>query len=172
MKNLLLSLCLTLFFGVCVLGQDYKLVGKFPAPQIKLTTLDGKSVNTQELRGKIVVYNLWFVGCPPCMQEIPKLNEIVEEYQGKDVVFLGLSSSSKNDIDNFLKKNPFKYQIVPNSAALMLGSFGEAASDGSLNIGFPMHIVVNRNGFIEVKAHGLSGVEAVRQELKREFEGK
>ena len=54
----------------------------------------------------------------------------------------------------------------------MLGSFGEAMSDGSLNIGFPMHIVVNRQGFIEVKAHGMQGVDAVRQELRKQFEGK
>ena len=172
MKNLILSLCLTLFFGACVFGQDYKLVGKFPAPQIKLTAIDGKEVNTQDFRGKIVVYNLWFVGCPPCVEEIPKLNEIVDEYQGKDVVFLGLSSSSKNDIENFTKKYPFKYQLVPNSAALMLGSFGEVAADGSLKLGFPMHIVVNREGFIQIKASGIKGVEAVRQELKKQFEGK
>jgi peroxiredoxin len=171
MKNLILSLCLTLFFGVCVFGQNYKLVGRFPAPQMKLTAIDGKALNTQELRGKIVVYNLWFVGCPPCMEEIPKLNEIVDEFQGKDVVFLGISSSSKADVDGFLKKNPFKYQIVPNSAALMLGNFGEAASDGTLNIGFPMHIVVNREGFIEVKERGIKGVEAVRQELRKQFAG-
>jgi peroxiredoxin len=171
MKHLF-SLCLTLFFGACVFGQDYRLVGKFPAPQIKLTAIDGKIVNTQDLRGKIIVYNLWFVGCPPCMEEIPKLNEIVDEYEGKDVVFLGLTSSSKNDIENFIKKNPFKYQIVPNSAAIMLGSFGEAASDGTLKLGFPTHIVVNREGFIEVKATGIKGVEAVRQELKRQFEEK
>ena len=85
---------------------------------------------------------------------------------------LGPSSSSKTDIDNFIKKNPFKYRIVPDSAAIMLGSFGEAASDGSLNIGFPMHIVVNRQGFIEVKMSGMKGVEAVRQELRKQFAGK
>jgi len=172
MKNPLLSLCLTLFFGVCVSGQDYRLVGKFPAPQIKLTAIDGKAFDTQEFRGKVVVYNLWFVGCPPCMEEIPKLNEIVDEYQGKDVVFLGVSSSSKNDIESFTKKFPFKYRLVPNSAAVMLGSFGEAASDGSLKLGFPMHIVVNRQGFIEVKMQGIKGIEAVREELKKQFEGK
>jgi peroxiredoxin len=166
------SLCLVLFFGACVFGQDYRLVGKFPAPPMKLTAIDGKTVNTQELRGKIIVYNLWFVGCPPCMEEIPKLNELVDEFQGKDVVFLGMSSSSKNDIDGFIKKNPFKYQLVPNSAAMMLGSFGEAASDGSLKIGFPMHIVVNREGLIVVKTTGTKGIEAVRQELKKQFEGK
>lgn len=168
----LVALCLALFFGVSVFGQDYNLVGKFPAPQMKLTTLDGKTVNTQELRGKIIVYNLWFVGCPPCMQEIPKLNEIVDEYQGKDVVFIGISSSSKDDIAGFTKKNPFKYQLVPNSAALMLGSFGEAAPDGSLKIGFPMHIVINRQGLIAVKMNGMKGVEAVREELRKQFEAK
>lgn len=172
MKNLLLSLCLTLFFGALVYGQDYNLVGKFPAPQMKLTTIDGKTVNTQDLRGKVIVYNLWFVGCPPCMEEIPKLNQIVDEYQGKDVVFIGISSSSQKDIEGFTKKFPFKYQLIPNSAALMLGNFGEAAADGSLKIGFPMHIVINRQGLTEVKMQGIKGVEAVRQSLAKQFQVK
>ena len=166
------ALCLTLALAAFAFSQDYNLVGKFPAPQLKLKTISGTAIDTSELRGKVVVYNLWFVGCPPCMEEIPKLNEIVAEYKDKDVVFIGMSSSSKSDIDGFVKDFPFNYQIVPNSAALMLGGFGEPAKDGTLKIGFPMHIVVNREGFIDVKMTGIKGVAAVRESLKKQFEGK
>lgn len=168
MKNLIL-LCLFFCGGVTVFGQEFNLVGKFPAPVLDLVTIDGKTINTADLKGKVVVYNFWFVGCPPCMEEIPELNEIVDEYRGKDVVFLGLSSSSKTDLNNFLKKNPFKYEIVPNAAAIMLASYGETAKDGSLKLAFPTHIVVNRQGYVEVKMTGIKGVAAVKEQLKREF---
>ncbi|HQU81636.1 MAG TPA: TlpA disulfide reductase family protein [Pyrinomonadaceae bacterium] len=168
MKSLILFFVL-LAGSFSVFGQDFSLVGKFPAPNLKFTTIDGKTIDTAELKGKVVVYNFWFVGCPPCMQEIPELNEIVAQYKDKDVVFLGLSSSNKKDLDNFLKKNPFNYQIVSDAAAIMLGSYGEASKDGNVKLAFPTHVVVNRQGYVEVKMTGLKGVEAVRQQLKREF---
>lgn len=163
------ALAVTLFVAFSAHSQDYNLVGKFPAPQLQLKALDGSTINTADLRGKVVVYNLWFVGCPPCLQEIPKLNEIVDEYKDKDVVFIGLSSSSKADIEKFVKDVPFKYQLVPNSASLMLGGFGDPAPDGSLRIGFPLHVVINREGFIEFKVRGIKGVDAVRESLKKHF---
>ncbi|MCD9186001.1 MAG: TlpA family protein disulfide reductase [Pyrinomonadaceae bacterium] len=168
MKNSILFFLL--FAGsVSAFGQEFNLVGKFPAPNLKLTTIDGKTINTADFKNKVVVYNFWFVGCPPCMEEIPKLNRIVDEFQGKDVVFLGLSSSNKKDLENFLKKNPFKYEIVSDAAAIMLGSYGEASKDGNVKLAFPTHIVVNRQGYVEIKATGIKGVEAVREQLKREF---
>lgn len=170
--RLIVAVCFAFALCVCVNAQEFNLVGRFPAPTLQLTALDGTLIKTPELRGKVIVYNLWFVGCPPCMEEIPKLNAIVDEYKDKDVVFIGVSSSSKKDIENFVKGTPFKYQLVANSAAAMLGGFGEPAGDGSLKIGFPMHIVVNRDGFIEVKMTGLKGVEAVRNSLKKQFEQK
>lgn len=168
MKNLA-ALALTLFVAFSAYSQEYNLVGKFPAPQLQLKSMDGTAINTAELRGKIVVYNLWFVGCPPCREEIPKLNQIVEEYKDKEVVFIGISSSSKKDIEMFVKEVPFSYQIIPNSASQMLGGFGDPAPDGSLRIGFPLHVVVNREGFIEFKVRGIKGVDAVRDSLKKHF---
>ncbi|MEZ5428931.1 MAG: TlpA disulfide reductase family protein [Pyrinomonadaceae bacterium] len=165
----LLSLTAVLLFGFSVFGQTEKMVGKKAAPNLKLVTLDNESINTSDLIGKVVVYNFWYVGCPPCRAEIPELNEIVEEYKGKDVVFLGLTTDSGKDLDDFLKEKPFHYRIVPGAGQMMLFNYGETQEDGSLYVPFPMHIVVNRNGFVELKVAGKKGVAAVREELKRQF---
>lgn len=146
-------------------GQQYRLVGKLPAPAMILTDLLGKKLDTRALAGKTVVYNLWFVGCPPCMEEIPRLNAIVDQYQ--DVIFVGMSTSNAADINRFLAKQPFKYHIVPNAGKDMLINFGTGGKDGVLSVGFPTHVVINREGYIEYRAAGIKGVEGVRETLQR-----
>ena len=170
MKNLILLFFLFALGVSSAFAQEFRLLGKLPAPELKLTTLDGKTVNTADLRGKIVVYNFWFIGCPPCMEEIPKLNEIVDEFQGKDVIFLALATNNKADLNKFLQKKPFKYQIISDAAPLMLAGYGEADKSGTLRIAFPTHIVVNRQGFVEVKVTGIKGLEDVKRELRKQFE--
>jgi peroxiredoxin len=158
----LLSLTL---FSAANAQQQYRLVGKLPAPAMVVTDLTGERIDTRALAGKTVVYNLWFVGCPPCMEEIPRLNAIVDEY--KDVVFVGLSISSKSDIDRFLVKQPFKYRLVPSAGKEMLMNFGAAGKDGVLNVPFPTHVVINGEGYIEYKAAGIKGVDGVRETLQK-----
>lgn len=139
------------------------------APTLKAATIDGKIVNTADLRGKVIVLNLWFINCPNCLQEIKMLNEIVNEYKDKDVVFLGLATNNKADLQKFLKKNPFKYQIIPNAAEFMLASYGELRN-GTYNLGFPTHVVIDREGYVVMKMEGIKGVEAVKKELGKQFE--
>lgn len=151
--------------------QTGKKTEKPLAPTLKAETIDGKTINTADLGGKIIVLNLWFINCPNCLQEIKMLNEVVDEYKNKDVVFLGLATNNKADLQKFVKKNPFKYQIVPNAASFMLTSYGDL-KNGEYNLGFPMHIVIDREGYVVLKMEGTKGVEAVKKELAKQFETK
>ncbi len=141
------------------------------APTLKAATIEGKIVNTADLRGTVIVLNLWFINCPNCIEEIKLLNKVVDEYDGKDVVFLGLATNNKIDLRKFSKKNPFKYQIVPNAGQFMLASYGEL-KNGEYFLGFPTHVVIDREGYTVLKMQGIKGVEAVKNELKKQFETK
>lgn len=130
----------------------------------------GKRVSLSDLRGKIVVLNLWFINCPNCLGEIKALNEIVHDYRSnKDVVFLAPAASPKQELEAFLKKNPFDYQVLPDSIMMILMKFGAPDSNGEVNVPFPMHYVLDRNGNTVVKMQGTKGVAAVRAELERQF---
>ena len=159
-----------LIFGFFAFGQK-KTNEKPLAPTLKATTIDGNIVNTAELRGKVIVLNLWFINCPNCIEEIKLLNKVVDQYAGKDVVFVGLATNNKADLQKFLKKNPFKFQIIPNAGQFMLASYGEL-KNGEYFLGFPMHVVIDREGYIVLKMQGIKGVEAVSKELKKQFETK
>ena len=60
------------------------------APEIALSTIDGKQFTLKSLRGKYVVLDFWASWCPDCRKDIPKVKEMYERY-GKKVVFVGVS---------------------------------------------------------------------------------
>jgi peroxiredoxin len=132
--------------------------------------IDGSKVDTTALRGKIVVLNLWFINCPNCIEEIKLLNQLVDDYKAnKDVVFLAPAASRKPDLEKFLVKHPFNYQVIPNGSMIILSKFGTPDKNGEINVPFPMHYVLDRDGKTVVKVQGVKGVEAVRAELKRQI---
>ena len=168
--RLLLSLSLCLLFGLTIFGQN-KSVQNLAAPRFTVTSIDGVTFDSAKLKGKVVVLNLWFVNCPNCLEEIKRLNELVDEYQGENVVFIGLATNKKAVLEGFLRKNPFKYNIIPSAAPTIL-SFGEPDQKGEINIPFPMHVVIDGNGQIVVRKSGIKGLEAVKSELRRQSKAK
>ena len=167
--RVVLSLLFCITLAAAIFGQQKKPAAQPSAPAFNVSSIDGKNFDSEKLKGKVVVLNLWFVNCPNCVEEIKLLNKLVDEYKGKDVVFIGLSTNDKAKLESFLKKNPFKYNIVPKAMQTIL-SFGEPDKNGEINIPFPMHIVVDRDGKIVVRRSGIKGLDAVEAELKRQFE--
>jgi thiol-disulfide isomerase/thioredoxin len=52
--------------------------------------LDGEDVSLEDLRGKVVVINVWWSNCPPCRKEAPELVEVANATTGPDVAFVGI----------------------------------------------------------------------------------
>lgn len=61
-----------------------------PAADFSLTTFGGEEFRLSEQRGNAVVINFWYPSCPPCRDEMPAFQEVWEEYQGRNVRFIGL----------------------------------------------------------------------------------
>jgi peroxiredoxin len=110
-----------------------------PAPDFNLTDMQGKKWSLSELRGKVVVLNFWYTSCPPCVEEMPQLNEITKTYTPDKVVFLALTFNDAQKVNLFLQKHEFNYTILPDSKAI----------DQQYNIiGWPTSLVINKKGII------------------------
>lgn len=171
MKHLSLFTFLLIFsFSLSAQTKISSQVAAQQQPSFAALTMDGTRIDTAVLKGKVVVLNLWFINCRNCREEIKMLNQVVDEYKGnKDVVFIALAASRKADLEKFLAKNPFKYQVVPSAEMIIFSKFGTPDKKGEINILFPMHYVLDRSWNIVVKVQGIKGVEAVKAELAKQF---
>jgi cytochrome c biogenesis protein CcmG/thiol:disulfide interchange protein DsbE len=65
------------------------LVGQ-PAPDIRLTTIDGREVALSDYRGRPVIVNFWASWCVPCRDEFPVLRDARERHAGEGLEILGV----------------------------------------------------------------------------------
>jgi peroxiredoxin len=116
------------------------------AVEFSATDLKGKKYALANLKGKIVVLNFWFVECKPCVMEMPELNELVEEFKGKEIVFLAIALNDKKQLKKFLKTTDFNYIIVPDGKSI--------ANTYSVD-GFPTNVIIDQNGIIQYVSTGI-----------------
>jgi len=168
MKNLA-GLFLILAFSVAVFGQQPKakpLAGTFSA-----TALNGTTFDLAELKGKVVLLTFWSTKCPICHKEIPKLNQLVQTYKDKEVVFLGLTMENPNKVKPYLKKRSFDFDILPNSFGVVL-QYADKDGDGNVTMGFPAHFLINQKGEIELKTSGFDKTEMLDARINRLLKAK
>jgi peroxiredoxin len=61
------------------------------APDFSVVTESGKKISRSNFEGKLLVLNFWASWCPPCIDELPSLNEFTRQYAPQGVVVLGVS---------------------------------------------------------------------------------
>lgn len=136
------------------------LAGNETPPGFNVTSLAGQKLGLASLKGKVVVLNFWFIGCGPCLAEMPGLNQLVGEFKDKDVVFIAFARDQEKELREFLPTRPFHYQIIANA---------EAQHDlYQLNM-WPTHIIINREGKIaqRIIGGGMNRPEELRRLINR-----
>ncbi|TCC99649.1 TlpA family protein disulfide reductase [Pedobacter hiemivivus] len=63
----------------------------------------GKTVSMADLRGKVVLVDVWATWCGPCKKEIPSLKKLEEEMKGMDVQVVSISVDEAKDKEKWLK---------------------------------------------------------------------
>jgi thiol-disulfide isomerase/thioredoxin len=62
------------------------------APNLEFKNLAGQTQKVADLRGSIAVVNFWATWCGPCLEELPLLSKLQQEYAGKKVRFIAISA--------------------------------------------------------------------------------
>jgi uncharacterized protein (TIGR03435 family) len=73
---------------------------------------DAAEISWEELKGKVVVLEFWNTACVPCVAAIPHLNQLVEDFNSKPVVFLSVSDDNRDHLEKFLKGRPMRGWIA------------------------------------------------------------
>ena len=110
------------------------------APAFSVRTIDGATVSSADLRGKVVVLSFWFIGCPACLGMEPRLNAFKSKFSDRDdIVFLAMTSDSAHDVKRYLAKQKFDYTNAADA---------KDAMDSFVFRVYPKNIVIDRSGKI------------------------
>lgn len=115
----------------------HAVIGK-PAGDVAFSRVaDGMPHRLQELRGQVVLVNLWATWCPPCRKEMPDLNRLQEAYRDRGVVVLTVSDEERDTLLTYAKEQPMSTLNV------------YAESLGWLDApGRPISFVIDRDGTV------------------------
>lgn len=138
-------------------GSDFMLNQQ--ANNFELQNLVGNSINLESLKGEVVLLNFWFVGCKPCIMEMPELNELVEEFKPEGVKFLAIGLDNVARVNKFLETHEFNYELLPNGRRV--------ATDYGI-FSYPTHLLINEEGKVIFSQVGyFPGLKyALRKQLK------
>lgn len=133
------------------------------APDFQGTTIDGVNVSLSAFKGKVIVLNFWFIACPPCRLEVTPLNEIVQQFKDKEVIFLSVAREKEVDLKTHLKTNEFLFQTIADPSSTI-------GRDVFHLFGYPTTIVIDKAG--KIRYYTLGGKideQAVRKELQQKL---
>ncbi len=77
--------------SACSDGRSPDLGPGDPAPEFAARTLDGGTLALSELRGEVVLLNIWATWCPPCREEMPALEALHRELAPRGLRVVGVS---------------------------------------------------------------------------------
>jgi cytochrome c biogenesis protein CcmG, thiol:disulfide interchange protein DsbE len=85
------------------------------APDFELQTIDGQSVKLSDYKGKKVILNFWATWCPPCKEEMPKLEKYYDQ-KPADVELLAVNftvtEKKRENVVQFVQKHQYSYPIL------------------------------------------------------------
>jgi thiol-disulfide isomerase/thioredoxin len=144
-------------------------VGKL-APQFDLAQIAGNSLKSDDLKGQVVVVDLWAAWCPPCVDEIPSFNALSEKYKDKNVRIVGIAidSGTLDEVKAKAKELQIRYPLLLGTENTM-SDFGIKAFPATvvLTKGWKvdhwyLNLVPNKRELIEQEIDSLLSQSVIR----------
>jgi peroxiredoxin len=131
-----------------------------PAPRFSAKTLDGEKYTSDSLKGKVVLIQFWATWCPYCKKDEPALETVTKEFEKAGLVVLAVDMGEpRRKVKKFVEASPRPWKIVL-AEDTTLAAICEAK-------GYPMYVVIDRDGIVAGTQHGAAGESALRRLLAR-----
>ena len=141
---------------------------------IKLKAIDfelydqyGNLHKLSEYEGKVVFLNFWATWCPPCVREMPYIDELYEAYgkNEEEVVILGVANpnlgqeGNKESIIQFLEQQGYTFPVVFDVDYNQIFSYGFNS--------FPSTLIIDKEGYINLYVPGAMDKKTMQQIIEQ-----
>jgi thiol-disulfide isomerase/thioredoxin len=114
--------------------------GPASAPHFKLPT-DSGYVDSDSLRGEVVLVDFWASWCGPCQQSFPWLDSLHRRFADKGLRIVAINLDKKHaPAEAFLEKYPARFTVAFDA--------GGTAAEAFRVQGMPSTYLVDRNGAV------------------------
>ncbi|HEX8598639.1 MAG TPA: redoxin domain-containing protein [Chloroflexia bacterium] len=113
------------------------------APDFELTDVStGEPVKLSSLRGRPVWLNFWATWCPPCKEELPRMQEVYSGYKAEGLAIVGIDMrENPADVREFVKSKGYHWTFVVDTDGVVTNRYFTA--------GIPTHVFVDAEGVIQ-----------------------
>lgn len=131
------------------------------------TTYDGEEFASADVRGEILVVNVWYASCPPCRKEAPDLQAIHEDYAEQGVTLIGVNvRDAEGPARAFEETYKITYSSMPDpDAEIMYSLRGQVAPNA-----VPSTLVLDREGRVAARVSGAADPSVLRAMIDRVLE--
>ena len=139
-----LGLCLFLASSSSAIGVGDQ------APQFQLETLQGKDVGLASYKQQPVLLIFWTTWCPYCRKELPRINDLVQEY-GPEIAFLGINAGWNDSVGrakSYVQKSDLSYPVAFDHDSKVSKKF--------MIRGVPTIIILDKEGVIRYQGFSVS----------------
>ncbi len=172
MKNIDLIISKIILCALCVLCGEILLsgckgdnknasvnIGSY-APKFALTDSNKKTINLDDYKGKKVILNFWATWCPPCVSEMPLLQEVYNNRNGEGIEVIGINYNEDYDrVKKFISEKGVTFTILIDSDLKVSMDYGV--------IGLPITFFIDREGRIKEKYKGELNKKLIKDILNR-----
>ena len=111
-------------------------------PEFVVEMFDGQKIDIKDLKGKVVLINFWATWCPPCQEELKRVQkEIIDRFKGKDFVFLAISrEETKEQVKKFRDRNGYTFPMGLDPERKIYSKFATAS--------IPRNFIIDKKGKI------------------------
>jgi peroxiredoxin len=84
-----------------------------PAADFQLPDLDGQLLRLHDQRGKVVLLNFWATWCPPCLHEMPLMDQLYQALRQRPFVLWAVAMKEDRDkVAPFMDKHRFQFMTL------------------------------------------------------------
>ena len=109
-----------------VAALAYAMLSKPDAPAATFVTLDGRPIQLDSLRGKIVLVSFWATTCPGCIKEMPGIVETYKQYKDKgfEVIAVAMPYDPPSYVVNFTQTRQLPFPVALDAKGELVKAFG------------------------------------------------
>ena len=127
------------------------------APDFEYTSFEGEKVGLSRMRGKIILLDFWESSCGYCILVLPKINELLKQYENKGLIIIGITTENREQIEKLIKANQLNYINIFADKSI-LKRYKVTAR--------PTYYLIDKNGIIIKTSYGdLKKIESVIKTL-------